>query len=69
MICKFSYKESPVYINASSIVGIMKEHSPFGTSNRTCVFCEDPMGLVVVEEDVETAFVMWYSAMEGTGEE
>ena len=68
MICLFHFKSSPVYIAASSIVGVMKPLKGEGA----VLYCEEPLGQLTVDESVELAFAMWYVGLnniEGEGNE
>jgi hypothetical protein len=56
VICRYHFKGSPVYIAAASIVGIMAPMKGAGA----VLYCEEPLGQLTVDEDVQTAFGMWY---------
>lgn len=65
MICLFHFKSSPVYIAATSIVGIMRPIKGEGA----VLYCEEPLGQLTVDEDVQTAFGMWYVGLNNIDED
>ena len=65
MICEFTVDKKPVYINSSSIIGIM--HGKASTSKRAYIYCEEPVGCLMVDETVEEAYAEWLLCMEMDG--
>ena len=57
MICEFTVKGNPVYISSTSIVAIMP-------SKGTYLYCEEPLGVLLVDETVEEAYAEWLLCME-----
>lgn len=66
MICEFTVDKKPVYINSSSIIGIM--HGKASTSKRAYIYCEEPVGCLMVDETVDEAYAEWFLCMEMDGE-
>ena len=66
MICEFTVDKKSVYINSSSIIGIM--HGKASTSKRAYIYCEEPVGCLMVDETVEEAYAEWLLCMEMDGE-
>ena len=70
MICQFSFKGSPVYIRASSIIAIMQDSTSVEKTasngrkvpsvERTVIFTEPPLDSIIVDESVDVAFEEWY---------
>jgi len=67
MICEFTVDGKPVYLNATSIIGIMHGKVPT-KSPKAYVYCEEPVGCLMVDETVEEAYAEWFLCMEMDGE-
>ena len=63
MICEFTVDGKPVYLNATSIIGIMHGKVPT-KSPKAYVYCEEPVGCLMVDETVEEAYAEWFLCME-----
>ena len=69
MISMFTFKGSPVYIGARSIVAIIPERAKGALRDaeapvKALLMCEEPLGNIVVDETVEEAFASWYIGMD-----
>lgn len=62
MICEFTVKGRAVYINSSSIIAIM--HSQTLKTPNAYVYCEEPVGCLMVDETVEEAYAEWFFGLE-----
>ena len=61
MIVAFTFAGEEVFIRADSIVAVMPDQL---NKDKAVVYVEDPVGPLSVEEDADTAFCAWSSALE-----
>ena len=60
-IAEFTFKGKPVYINSDAIVGIL---APLDVPSKAMLYCEEPLGCLMVDQTVDQAFALWYAAVE-----
>jgi hypothetical protein len=65
MICQFTVKSKDVYISASSIVGVL----PCKVVGNSDIYCEDPLGIITVDQPTVVAAGIWQAALTDYEEE
>jgi hypothetical protein len=61
MLCKFTFKGSPVFIHPASIIAIMDSGDT--KTPRALVLAEEPLGRLVVDEGVAEAAAIWLTVL------